>query len=250
MNSRPGTWPSLELYAPGSPRFAVLPFPLYLERRLATLRISHRSSARILQVLTALWSGNQVRSARGRAWCKPSQAALGGMTPHRWGGTTRELTRRQVNRILGELRDKAVVTMVPRGRVATDRGYRLSNLIQPGPWLYRQWALWCGTAATRLRGLGHLALRALPEVLRRILAAAARRLLHEKSLSQLCVPPTERHREGRGGDSPPGPSPPPPPGLIVPPAPPLPAPDPIPPHAPGSPEWATAKRALWNRGRQ
>lgn len=245
---RPAAWPSLELHAAGSSRFAVLPFPLYIERRLATLRISHRSSARILQVLTALWSSNQVRSARGRAWCKPSQAALGAMTEHRWGGAMKGLTRRQVNRILRELRGKAVVTMDPRGRVTTDRGYRLSNLIQPGPWLYRQWALWCGTAATRLRGLGHLALRALPEVLRRILAAAARRLLHETSLSQLCVSPTERDRTRQGGDSPPPPAPTPPPGPDVAPRPPLPVPDPLPPHAPGSPEWTTAKQALWNRG--
>lgn len=224
--------PAVDFFAPGAAAFGVESFPSFLARRLRHLTIPQRTTLDLLTVLLRQCDENRARSRRGAAWAKPSQTRLGALTPHRWADEVRGLSRRRVNALVGLLAAKGVIRMTRRGRIASGRGYRLSNLVRPGPWLWRQWAIWCGLVVRRLRNVSGATRRDLPLILRQVLnlsARSSRLLFGEKSSAPLCAGPSALAQERAGAAEDAAPPP---------------APD-LPPHAPGSPEWEEAKRRLY-----
>jgi len=199
----------LDLSAPGLPACRLSPFQDYLRHQLPRLRVSQRSTGRLLEVLLRLFAENALKSPRGALWAKPSQRRLGEMACHRWGDQGRRpLDRCTVNRLLRRLEALGLVRQTRRGKIG-DRehpdGWRLANLVEPGPWLWHAWRRWCILVATQTRGFRQ---NALPETYRKVVAWAARHLNGVRSLSRDCAPPpgdsTERPRgEGKDGNPPP-----------------------------------------------
>lgn len=199
----------LDLSAPGLPACRLSPFQDYLRHQLPRLRVSQRSTGRLLEVLLRLFAENAVKSPRGALWTKPSQRALGGMVCHRWGDQGRRpLDRCTVNRLLRRLEALGLVRQTRRGKVGDQEhpeGWQLPNLIEPGPWFWQAWRRWCILVATRVRGFRH---NALPETYRKVLAWAARHLHGVRSFSQDCASPSGDATgipRGEGPTSPPSP---------------------------------------------
>ncbi len=199
-----------DLYAPGLLPQRVSSFRDYLRHQLPRLRVSQRSTGRLVEALVRLFAENALKSPRGSLWAKPSQRALGGLVWHRWGDQGRRpLDRCTVNRLVRRLEALGLVRQTRRGRVGDHEdphGWRLSNLVEPGPWFWQAWRRWCVLTATRLKGVRQ---NALPETYRRVLAWASRHLNGVRSLSRDCAPPHGgSDRKAMGGEGPTGPPPP------------------------------------------
>lgn len=194
-----------DLYAPAVLTPAVPAFQEYLRHQLCRLRVPQRSTSRLLEVLVRLFAQNAGRSPTGALWAKPSQRALGRMVWHRWGEQRKPLDRSTVNRLVRRLTALGVLRSTRRGRVG-DRehpaGWRLSNLVEPGPWTWQVWRRWCVLAATRLRGFRH---NALAPTYRKVLAWASRHLNGVRSFARDCASPSGDATGTPRGEGPTGP---------------------------------------------
>lgn len=200
----PAPYPQ-DFFAPAHLDPAVPAFQDYLRAQLCRLRVPQRSTVRILEVLVRLFAENALRSPTGALWAKPSQRALGRMVLHRWGDRLKPLDRSTVNRLTRRLTALGVLRSTPRGRIGDldhPAGWRLSNLVEPGPWTWQVWRRWCVLVATRLRGFRQ---NALAPTYRRVLAWAARHLNGVRSFSRDCASPLGDATGTPRGEGPTGP---------------------------------------------
>ncbi len=191
----------------------IISFLDYLERRLRSLRLPRRSTWPLLRSLVQMWLQSAERSPTGAMWAKPSQKALGTLLRHRWGEISRPLDRCTVNRLCRLLESKHVLRVSRRGKAAYGQGspghgWQLSNLYEPGAWIWQAWRQWCIYSATSLHGFRTTG---LPEIFRRVVLWASRHLHGVTFSSDHCVLPQRKAGDGGGStqEPPPPPSPPP-----------------------------------------